>query len=85
VAWKDARGVEFTDPRFESMGWSELRTRLVVGRAEHHRLEVLLEQSRERKLLRAHGRQRTEAMHVLQAIGAGNCVMCGRDDTACAA
>jgi hypothetical protein len=51
---------------------SEFRTCLVAGHAEQRLLDALLEQCRERKLLSARGRQRTDVTHVLGAIRALN-------------
>jgi transposase len=42
----------------------------LAARPSHHRLEALLERCRERKRLRAHGRQRTDSTPVLGAIRA---------------
>ena len=76
IDWKYILGLELTDPGFDSTVLSEFRTRLSAGRAEHHLLEALLERCRERKLLRAHGRQRTDSTHVLGAIRAVNRIVC---------
>jgi transposase len=76
IDWKYALGLELTDPGFDSTVLSEVRTRLLAGRAECLLLEALLEQGRERRWLRARGRQRTDSTHVLGAIRALNRVAC---------
>jgi transposase len=68
--------LELTDPGFDSTVLSEFRTRLIHGRAEQHLLDAWLERCQERKLLRAHGRQRTDSTHVLGALRALNRVAC---------
>jgi transposase len=66
--WKYALNLELTDPGFDHTVLSEFRTRLVAGQAEPLRLEALLTRVRERGLLKARGRQRTDSTHVLTAI-----------------
>lgn len=60
--------LERTDPGFDHTVLSEFRTRLVTGQAEQLLLDTLLTQVRERGLLKARGRQRTDSTHVLAAI-----------------
>jgi transposase len=50
----------------------EFRGRLVEGGAERLLLDVLLQRFRERALLKARGRQRTDSTHVLAAVRALN-------------
>ena len=76
IDWKYALGLELTDPGFDSTVLSEFRTRLMAGQAEGQLLEALLERGRERRWLRARGRQRTDSTHVLGAIRALNRVAC---------
>src|SRR5262249_20911627 len=49
---------------------------LVAGNAEQLLLDALLQRCRERQLLRARGRQRTDSTHVLGAIRALNRLEC---------
>lgn len=58
---------------------SEFRTRVIAGQAEPQLLDALLERCRERQWLRARGRQRTDATHVLGAIRALNRVVCAAE------
>nr|NKB72463.1 IS5/IS1182 family transposase [Candidatus Latescibacterota bacterium] len=66
--WKYALGLALTDPGFDFSVLSEFRTRLIVGSAEHILLETMLTCFQERALLKAGGKQRTDATHVLAAI-----------------
>lgn len=68
IDWKYALGLELTDPGFDHSVLSEFRDRLLVGRAEERLLTVLLTAFRERGLIQAKGRQRTDSTHVLAAI-----------------
>jgi transposase len=72
IDWKYLLRLELTDPGFDSSVLSEFRTRLIVGSAESRLVDTLLTRCRERKLLRAHGKQRTDSTHVLAAIRALN-------------
>ena len=68
IDWKYALSLELTDPGFDHTVLSEFRTRLVAGQAEQLLLDTLLARVRERGLLKARGRQRTDSTHVLAAI-----------------
>jgi transposase len=68
IDWKYALSLELTDPGFDHTVLSEFRTRLVAGQAEQLLLDTLLSQLRQRGLLKARGRQRTDSTHVLAAI-----------------
>jgi transposase len=68
IDWKYALGLELTDPGFDHTVLSEFRTPLAGGQAEQLLLDTLLAQVRERGLLKARGRQRTDSTHVLAAI-----------------
>lgn len=76
IDWKYLLGLELTDEGFDASILSEFRTRIVDGRAEQRLLAALLEQCKERKLLKARGRQRTDATHVLAAIRVLNRLEC---------
>jgi len=47
---------------------SEFRSRLVEGKAERFLLDTLLRDLRERGLIKARGRQRTDSTHVLADV-----------------
>ncbi len=68
IDWKYALGLELTDPGFDHTVLSEFQTPLAGGQAEQLLLDTLLAQVRERGLLKARGRQRTDSTHVLAAI-----------------
>jgi transposase len=72
IDWKYVLRLELTDPGFDASVLSEFRTRLVEGEAETRLLDALLAWSREHKLLKAHGKQRTDSTHVLAAVRALN-------------
>lgn len=68
IDWKYALGLELTDPGFDHTVLSEFRARLVAHHAEGRLLDTLLDRLRERGLLTARGRQRTDSTHVLAAV-----------------
>jgi transposase len=70
--WKYALSLELTDPGFDASVLSEFRSRLLAGGAEGLLLDALLERFRQRGLLKARGRQRTDSTHVLAAVRALN-------------
>jgi transposase len=72
IDWKYLLGLELTDPGFDYSVLCEFRARLLEGAQERLLFETLLEAFRERKLLRARGKQRTDSTHVLAAIRALN-------------
>src|SRR5262245_33515192 len=72
IDWKDALALPLADPGFDHTVLSEFRRRLVEGGAEETVLESLLERFRQRGLLQARGRQRTDSTHVLAAVRALN-------------
>jgi transposase len=61
-------GLELTDSGFDYSVLSEFRSRLLEGKAEALLLEKLLTICRELELVKARGKQRTDATHVLAAI-----------------
>ena len=61
-------GLELDDPGFDASVLREFRARLVEGGAEERLLGELLEACQARGLLKARGRQRSDATHVLAAI-----------------
>lgn len=68
IDWKYALNLELTDPGFDHTVLCEFRARLIAGSAEQLLLDTLLQVCRERKLLKARGRQRTDSTHVVAAI-----------------
>src|SRR5262245_19314977 len=68
IDWKYALGLELADPGFDYSVLCEFRARLVQGSAEHRLLDALLEACKAHGLLKARGRQRTDATHVLGAL-----------------
>lgn len=76
IDWKYALSLELTDSGFDSSVLSEFRSRLLSGSAEQMLLNILLDKCRERKWLKAKGRHRTDATHVLGWIRAINRLVC---------
>ena len=72
IDWKYLLALELTDPGFHHTLLCEFRARLVQGSQEQLLFETLLEQFRQRKLLKARGTQRTNSAHVLAAVRALN-------------
>jgi transposase len=69
-------GLDLTDPGFDASVLCEFRARLVSEEAEQRLLDRLLTLCRERGLLKARGRQRTDSTHVLAAIRTLNRLEC---------
>ena len=76
LSWKYLLGLELTDTGFDFSILSEFRTRLVEGSAEHVLLETFLDRCKGASLLKARGRQRTDATHVLAAVRTLNRLEC---------
>jgi transposase len=72
IDWKYALGLALTDAGFDFSVLSEFRSWLVNGGQENLLLEAMLARLKERSLLKAGGRQRSDATHVLAAIRALN-------------
>src|SRR4029453_9902660 len=68
IDWKYALSLELTDPGFHYSVLAEFRKRLVAGQAEQVLLDALLERLQACGLLKAGGRARTDATHVLAAV-----------------
>src|ERR671910_2252898 len=68
IDWKYLLGLELADPGFDASVLCEFRSRLLEGGAEECLLQQLLARCQELGLLKARGRQRTDATHVLAAI-----------------
>lgn len=65
---KYALGLELDDPGFEASVLSEFRTRLVEHGMEEKVLDLLLTALKDRGLVKAGGRQRTDSTRVLAAV-----------------
>jgi transposase len=67
IDWKYALGLELDDPGFDFSVLSEFRGRLAAGGAEQLLLDRMLVACKDRGLLKARSRQRTDSTHVLAA------------------
>jgi transposase len=76
IDWKYLLGLELTDPGFDASVLCEFRARLLSGSAEQRLLDRLLALCRERGLVKARGRQRTDSTHVLAALRTLNRLEC---------
>ena len=72
IDWKYVLRLELTDPGFDASVLSEFRTRLIAGAAESLLFDMLLTWCRDRQLIKARGRQRTDSTHILAAVRALN-------------
>jgi transposase len=68
IDWKYALGLKLTDSGFDYSVLSGFRERLADGGRQTLLLDRMLELLREKKLLKARGKQRTDSTHVLAAI-----------------
>src|SRR6478609_4014244 len=68
IDWKYLLALELTDPGFDASVLCEFRARLLAGDAGERLLEKLLGRCRELEPIKARGRQRTDATHVLASI-----------------
>lgn len=68
IDWKYALGLELDDPGFDHTVLCEFRARLVAGDVAGRLLQLMLDRLVEAGLLKAGGRQRTDATHVLAAV-----------------
>src|SRR3954454_10768680 len=68
IDWKYLLSLDLTDPGFDHSVLREFRSRLLAGSAEERLLHKLLDACQARGLLKARGRQRTDATHVLASI-----------------
>jgi transposase len=76
IDWKYALALPLEDRGFDASVLSEFRTRLVEGQAEQGLFATVRSCLRERGLLKARGRQRTDSTHVLAAIRTLNRLAC---------
>jgi transposase len=68
IDWKYLLGLELDDPGFDHSVLCEFRARLLAGGAEERLLGRLLDACQARGLLKARGRQRTDATQVLASV-----------------
>jgi len=68
IDWKYALGLGLADEGFDFSVLSEFRSRLIQGCAEQRLFETLLNLFKQRGLLKARGRQRTDSTHILAAV-----------------
>jgi transposase len=68
IDWKYALGLELTDPGFDFSVLSEFRARLIESQQETLLLDRLLDVCKQRGWLKAGGKQRTDATHVLARV-----------------
>src|SRR5882672_3517595 len=72
IDWKYLLSLELTDAGFDFSVLSDFRARLIAGGAEELLFEKLLHWSQTAGLVKARGKQRTDATHVVAAIRAPN-------------
>jgi transposase len=68
IDWKYALSLPLDSTGFDDSVLSEFRTRLLEGQAETLLFDKVIELCRERKWLKARGRQRTDSTHVLASV-----------------
>jgi transposase len=76
IDWKYALALDLTDPGFHFSVLSEFRDRLLAAEQQLAPLNHMLEVCRARGLIKARGKQRTDATHVLAAIRTLNRLEC---------
>jgi transposase len=72
IDWTYVLRLELTDPGFDASVLSAFRTRLIAGAAESLLFDTVLTWCRDRQLVKAGGRQRTDSTHILAAVRALN-------------
>jgi len=68
IDWKYLLCLELDDPGFDYSIPSEFRGRLLAGGVEHKLFDRVFDTLRERKLVKARTRQRTDSTHVVAAV-----------------
>ena len=68
IDWKYLLCLELDDPGFDYSVLCEFRARLLAGGAEQRLFDLVLDRLRERKLVKARTRQRTDSTHVVAAV-----------------
>ncbi len=72
IDWKYALGLELEESGFHFSVLCEFRARLIEGQLEMLLFEKMLTYLKQQGLIKAGGRQRTDATHVLAAVRATN-------------
>jgi transposase len=72
IDWKYLLGLELDDHGFDFSVLSEFRSRLLAGDASERLLTTLLDRCKAMGLLKARGKQRTDATHVLACVRSMN-------------
>jgi transposase len=72
IVWTYVLRLELIDPGFDASSLSECRARLIAGAAESLLFETLLRWCRDRHLVKAGGRQRTDSTPILADVWALN-------------
>ena len=67
IGWKSGRRLERTAPGCDASALRACPTRRLTGAAESLLLDLLLTWCRDRQLIKARGRQRTDSTHILAA------------------
>jgi transposase len=70
ITWTDVLRLERTAAGCDASVRKEFRPRLIVEMAEYLLFDTWLTWSRERQLVKADGRQRTDATHMTERSGA---------------
>ncbi len=68
LTWKYALGLGLADEGFDASVLSEFRSRVVEHGLEERALDLLLAALKEKGLVKASGRQRTDTTHVISAV-----------------
>jgi transposase len=68
IAWKYVLSLELTNEGFDFSVLSAFRQRLLEHAAGQRLMDEMLEQFREKGLLKVHGKQRTDSTHILAAV-----------------
>jgi transposase len=68
ISWKYALGLGLEDPGFDASVLSEFRTRVVTHGLEERVLDLLLVALKDKGLVKAGGKQRTDSTHVVAAV-----------------
>jgi transposase len=72
IDWTYVLRLELTDPGFDASVLSEFRARRITDAAESLLFDTLLTWCRDRHLVNARGRQRTDSTHILAVVRALN-------------
>jgi transposase len=68
ISWKYALGLDLDDAGFDASVLTEFRARLVTDERANALLDLMLERLKAAGLVRAGGRQRTDATHVIAGV-----------------